>query len=285
MVFGKGDMDIKRVFAVCFSPCGSVRRVAEEMASAASKRLSRPQLLMDITGPASRETPLRFQQGELVFFGMPVYAGRVPNKIMPFVRDSVKGEGAVAVPFVCYGNRNFDEALAELGLLLEAGGFVVAGGAAIAAEHSFSSKLAPGRPDERDIADIRTFAESCADKVLSASAAEFVESPKFPGSGTLEEMKYYRPLREDGEPADFLKALPCCDISKCIFCGACREACPMGVISLEEGWRASGICIKCQACVKACPQRAIYFDDTDFLSHVIMLEENFISESSSEFFL
>ena len=41
-----------------------------------------------------RTKDLSFGEEDLVVFGMPVYAGRVPNKIMPFIRDRVKGKRA-----------------------------------------------------------------------------------------------------------------------------------------------------------------------------------------------
>ena len=31
-----------------------------------------------------------------MIFGTPVYAGRVPNLLLPYIRDKVKGNGALA---------------------------------------------------------------------------------------------------------------------------------------------------------------------------------------------
>lgn len=49
----------------------------------------------------------------------------------------------------------------------------------------------------------------------------------------------------------------------------------MGSISADDVADVSGICIKCQACVKFCPTHVKYFTDTDFLSHVRMLENTY----------
>ena len=57
---------------------------------------------------------LEFSGEDLVVLGVPVYAGRVPNLLLPYVRDSIRGSGTPAVPVVLYGNRNFDDGLMEL---------------------------------------------------------------------------------------------------------------------------------------------------------------------------
>ena len=51
---------------------------------------------------------------DLVVFGTPVYAGRVPNKILPWVQQGFTGDHTPMVPVVVFGNRNFDDALMEL---------------------------------------------------------------------------------------------------------------------------------------------------------------------------
>ncbi len=63
----------------------------------------------------------------------------MPNLLLPYIRDKVKGNGALAVPVSLFGNRNFDDGLIELRNVLEADGFhTVAGGAFV------GSTLSPG---------------------------------------------------------------------------------------------------------------------------------------------
>ena len=52
---------------------------------------------------------------------------------------------------------------------------------------------------------------------------------------------------------------PVIDTDACIACGACADACPMGVIEVEDvATVANGDeCIGCEACVGACPVEAI----------------------------
>ncbi|MCD7931236.1 MAG: EFR1 family ferrodoxin [Tannerellaceae bacterium] len=47
---------------------------------------------------------------------------------------------------------------------------------------------------------------------------------------------------------------------KCISCGLCKNVCPTGTISMQEGlpqWNDT--CIQCLACIHRCPQRAIEY--------------------------
>ncbi len=50
---------------------------------------------------------------------------------MPYLRDMVRGSGALALPVVLFGNRNYDDALMELSQLLTAGGFTCVGGGGV----------------------------------------------------------------------------------------------------------------------------------------------------------
>lgn len=83
----------------------------------------------DFTLPAAREEAYQFQEDDLVVLGTPVYAGRVPNVLLPFLK-TVRGDHTPAIPVVVYGNRNFDDALAELRDILENQGFLCGAAAA-----------------------------------------------------------------------------------------------------------------------------------------------------------
>ena len=213
--------------------------------------------------------------------GTSVYAGRVPNKLLPAVQNCFKADGALAVPVVTFGNRNFDNGLIELRNELENNGFHTVAGAGIACRHVFSEKLAPGRPDEADWAAIEKFAVSAAEKVMNLTEIPAPVSVK----GDDPVGPYYTPLGTDGKPAVFLKAKPLTKAELCDSCGICVKACPMGSIDAADPSLVSGICIKCQACVKKCPTGAKYFDDPAFLSHVAMLEQNYTRRAEPEFFL
>ena len=253
-----------RVTGLFFSPCGTVDRTVRAMADAAAARLGMQSAFIDCTLPAARRRDYAFGPGQLVFVGMPVYAGRVPNKLMPFVRDQVRGTGAAAVPVVCFGNRSFDNALAELAALLRADGFVLAGAAALSAQHSFTLKLAPGRPTAEDLAQAAAFA------VQAAEAERDLPQSAIPGQA---DAPYYTPLGADGRPGDFLRATPTVDYALCTHCGTCAAVCPMGSVDRDDPGKTRGVCIKCQACIHKCRRHARSFTDPAFLSHVVRLEQ------------
>lgn len=55
-----------------------------------------------------------------------------------------------------------------------------------------------------------------------------------------------------------------CDGEKCVGCGACVRACPMGYLQLDGGKvapREKRRCIACGHCVAACPKQAVHFDE------------------------
>ena len=274
-------MKITKVWAVYFSPTGNAKKVVTTMAKRAAECLGVPMGTVDFTLPENREGVVSFDKEDLAFFSTPVYAGRIPNKMLPYVQTAFEGNGALAVAVSVFGNRNFDNGLIELRNELEAHGFHTVAGAGIPTEHVFSSKLATGRPDADDLAKIAEFGEMVAKKV-----ADMTEIPaKIEVRGDDPVTAYYTPLGTDGKPAVFLKAKPKTDPEKCTKCGICATVCPMGSIPKDAPDTCTGICIKCHACIKACPAGAKYFDDEAFLSHVEMLKQNYQRRAEAEWFI
>ena len=281
-------MKLKGIAAVFFSPTGNTRKAVVEIADVIARREGIAVREIDFTLPGAREEVRKFEAGELVIFGTPVYAGRIPNKILPAVQTLFEGNGALAVPVVTFGNRSFDNALIELRIELEQHGFHTIAGAAFVAEHVFSNKLAAGRPDEKDLQTIRRFAEDVAEKIKGLEEGPLDGMAEIPAPAAVKGIEpvpaYYRPLQEDGSPANFLKAKPKTSDS-CNDCGICARVCPMGSISPEDYRTVTGICIKCQACVKSCPVHAKFFDDPVMLSHTRMLEQHYERPAENEVFL
>lgn len=293
-------MKIEKIIVIFFSPVGKTALVATTVGEALGKLLQIPVEHDDFTLPQNRKHIREFGPRDLVVFAVPVYAGRIPNKMLPFVQNYFKGQRTWVVPMVTYGNRNFDNGLKELCFELDKNGFLSIGAAAVVVEHSFSQLLATKRPNGLDVKALETFAKAISEKVVGVSLQRkqgtmmedfcpldrkrlFLDIDAIPGQWPLE--KYYTPLGVDGQPAVFLKAKPKTDGTKCVSCGLCAKVCPMGSVSAEDVICVGGICIKCQACVKKCPQQAKYFDDVAFLSHVKMLEENYERKAESQFFV
>ena len=272
-------MQFKTVWAVYYSGSGSTRRLLRGMAEAAGEALMLPVRELDYSRPEAREKSYCFTETDLVFWGSPTYAGRLPNVLLPFLRGNFTGGGAAAVAVVLYGNRSYDDALKELCEVLAGNGFLAAAGAAVTAEHAFAPALAHGRPNGEDRAAAAEFARKTA---LTLRGREHPIAVTVPGREPIG--AYYTPLGLDGEPARFLKAKPKTDPEQCTRCGLCAAVCPMGSIPREEPTECTGICIKCQGCIRECPAGAKYFDDEAFLSHRAMLEQNYIRRRENEFY-
>lgn len=155
----------RQVHAMYFSATGTTEKVVTAIADCVARAWSGANALrFDFTLPSARRAVKAFGDGDLVIFGVPVYAGRVPNVLLHYLR-TVEGGGALAVPVVCYGNRSFDDSLIELRDLLEADGFRTVAAGAFIGEHSFSTTLAAGRPDQADLETAVRFADGILEKL------------------------------------------------------------------------------------------------------------------------
>lgn len=270
---------IRQITVCYFSPTGGTLQVAKVVAELIGNSLQVPVKYHSYTLPSERQQFPAFAEDELLIWATPTYAGRIPNKTLDFVRSSMEIRDLPCIAIVTFGNRNFDNALAELAALMRNGGGKLLGAAAVVTRHVFSETLAAHRPDAQDRQQIEAFALQILEKLKRGIGDAFT----VPGEATPSQ--YYTPLREDGTPANFLKAKPQCDLSRCNACGNCLSVCPMGTIQSEMGKPTfNGICIKCQACRRTCPEHAISFTDSDLLSHIAMLEKHYSSSKSSEFF-
>ncbi|MBR4099095.1 MAG: 4Fe-4S binding protein [Clostridium sp.] len=264
-------MEIKTVWSVWFSGTGTTEKVTNHIARQLADGLNAEYKEFSFNLPQAREAELTFGGEDLVVLGVPVYAGRVPNLLLPYVRDKVKGSGTLAVPVVLYGNRNFDDGLMELRNVMFANGFCPVAAGAFVGEHSFSRILGAGRPDADDMALADKLAQGALQTVKGLSAL-----PQQPVAVEGEDpiRPYYTPRDRHGEPiTDFLKAKPVTDKDACVNCGLCAQLCPMGSIDLNDVANVAGKCIKCCACVKKCPTGAKYFTHEGYLYHQHELEE------------
>lgn len=261
----------KRVVAVYFSPTLTTKRIVERVASSAASILMLPLESVDLTTPLQRERTLQFCRHDIVIFGSPVYIGRVPNLIAPYFKTMLGG-GAEAAAIAVYGNRAYDEALAELVDIMENDGFKPVAAAAFIGEHSFSLKLGGGRPDSKDLETAERFGEVVAAVISGRLQGNGLAT--LPGREKCDR-EYYAATDKVGKRIDIRKVKPVTDKSLCTNCGYCAAVCSMGAIDPADCSSVPGICIKCSACVKRCPQHAKSFTDPQFLSHLRLLEEKF----------
>jgi NAD-dependent dihydropyrimidine dehydrogenase PreA subunit/flavodoxin len=264
-----------------YSATGTTQKIVSRIANKISENIYECKNVNDIdfTLPGARKEAVSFNAHDLVIFGVPVYAGRVPNILREYV-SSVVGNGALVVAVVVYGNRNYDDAAIELKNILESNGFKVMAAAAFIGEHSFSRTLAKNRPDDKDMAIVNDFADQVYKKLIGPDCTK----PVFvPGNQPLG--NYYQPKSANGDPIDIRKVTPKTIIEECTDCKLCVHVCPMGSIDEDDVTKLNGICIKCGACIKKCPTEAKYFDDPGFLEHKEDIEIKFASRREPELFL
>lgn len=273
-------MKINHITAIFYSATGNTRKVITRIAKNIQEVLQVPINYLDYTRPQNRQVFHSFGSQDLVLFASPTYAGRIPNKMVPYIESSFSGKNTPVIPIVVYGNRSFDNSLSELTDILSSNGFIPFSAAAIATVHAFSSKIGTGRPDEKDLIQIDSFCKTASNYILNNENPLPIEVP-----GEHPAVTYYTPLGVDNTPVNFLRAKPKTHKELCDNCGACAKACPMSAIDFNDNTLVPGTCIKCQCCVKICHTKAKYFDDEGFISHVKMLERDYVRRHEPAFFL
>ena len=275
-----------KIKAYYFSPTGATRKVTQQVGERLAQELGASEEYHSYTLPHEREMLPVFEDDDIVLWATPVYAGRIPNKTLDYVRAALTNTSTHShnnsIALVTFGNRAYDNALAELVGLMQDGGHNPMGAAAVVTRHAFSDTLGSGRPNADDFAAIDEFVTKLAKKLSSFTSHR---SPLMvPGEAHPE--KYYTPLKTNSAPAGFLKAKPSCDRDRCTRCGGCLTVCPMGSIGVDGGFPVfDGICIKCQACRRTCTTGTIAFTDPEYLSHVAMIERTFGDPKQTEYFV
>lgn len=246
------------------SPTGNTRRVAQVLSDAL------------------------ISKQELTIIGVPVYAGRVPNLMLPWLR-SLEGRGRQAVAIVTYGGRHYDDALIELVDILNDQGFTVIGAGAFVASHSFDKSLIKSRPNAEDWVAVREFAAAIKQRQLTLWLANASGQPaelnvncqpsesvatggpldlSLLGMGQRPYRSYLMPTDRDGQLIDFKNIKPEVDMARCTRCGLCVASCMLGSIPKEAPQTTTGKCTKCNACVQICPEVARQFIDQGYLDHL-----------------
>ena len=146
------------------------------------------------------------------------------------------GTRTPAYAVITYGNRAVEDALVELVDDLTQRGFVVIGAAAVVAQHTYTARLAPGRPTEQDAAAL-------ARRVGDAFAAGRPVA-SVPGERPYKAVPAGRRVTPAVTPA-------------CTRCGDCAAECPVEAIPpAAPDTTDLAACIGCGRCLIVCPEAA-----------------------------
>lgn len=220
-------------YNIVFSPTGGTRAVADTLV----KSFSENSYFIDLCYPDF--LPFDLEAEDTALIAVPSYGGRVPSAAGERI-SKICAHGTKAVLVCVYGNRAYDDTLAELKDLAEKAGFVPIAAVAAVAEHSMARSVAAGRPDSVDKADLTRMAARIKRK-LDSGRTNPVQVP-----GTV-------PVK----PAANMGALMAPRASRaCMSCGACFQECPTRAISMDTLKADRKKCIACMRCVSVCPDGA-----------------------------
>lgn len=229
------------VTTVFFSPTGGTRRAAEIF----TEYLTQNPRYMDLTRRKLRKKKHRFSSGELLIAAAPVYGGQLPVVEEPLF-SNLQGEGTPCVIMAAYGNRHYDDTLAQMKKRLEEQGFICIGAIAPVIPHIYSPVLGKDRPDEQDRQILKRFAVEIKRRLEKGRTEGFVS--------------VWVPGNPEPEPKQMKPVEKTFDSTLCTNCQACVQKCPVNAISQETLEIREDRCLNCMSCVKVCKRGARGYD-------------------------
>ena len=181
---------------------------------------------------------------DTVVVAAPVYGGRLLTQVASAFRR-LKGNDAIAVAIVVYGNRDYDDALLELTDIMHDDGFRIVGVGAFIGQHSIFPKVANARPDFSDEQNLIKFGRECKTTIVKGFDADSI--PFIKGN---------RPYKKAAGAPLYPKAKE----TDCIKCGMCVAKCPVGAISADTPFVTDITkCVSCGRCIYVCSKSARHY--------------------------
>lgn len=258
-------MEIQKVHLFYFSPTHTTKTVIQNI----GKGTGLETYDYDLTFSCDNPKDYNFGKEDLVIIGIPVYGGRTPV-ITREMLNKIKGKGALAVPVVVYGNRAYEDCLLELKNILKNNGFDTIAAGAFLGEHSYTRKVATGRPDKEDIEKAVEFGKLIREKLENGTYSHDIQ------------VKGSFPYKAD-MPKVVLAPTP---NENCVDCGSCASVCPTGAINIDNHRDINPEkCIKCFACVRACRFEGRGFAGNPLADKIAFLENKCADKKEIEIFI
>ncbi len=217
------------VVEIVFSPTGGTEKVSHILAAQWNER----SVKIDLSDGKADFSKCNITEQDLAVIAMPSFGGRAPAIAVERLKK-INGNGARCVLVCVYGNRAYEDTIAEMEDAAKECGFSVIAAVAAVAQHSIISRYGANRPDEHDKKQLEQFARQIKDRSDPAVS--------IPGS---------RPYKRSGGAGLVPKPEKSC--SKC---GLCVEKCPVQAIEPIGYTADTKKCISCMRCIKLCPDNA-----------------------------
>lgn len=253
------------IYKAVFSPTYGTAHAATLLAEQIDLNLAGEKIKkLDLTTPAARSAKHFFTSSDLVIVGAPVYGGKLPPVEGLF--ENLHGNQTPCILLAGYGNRHYDNALAQMKKIMTRQGFLCVGAIACIIPHTFSPNVGAGRPNVADLSAIAAFANAL--------------KPKFATDAPFEEVLIPGDPDPEAKPK---KAIPkTLDRTLCTDCGLCSASCPVGAIDPKTNEIDGDKCINCMRCAFICPAKARSFQADETRA---WLEANCAEPRNIEYFL
>lgn len=244
-------------YKIIFSPTGGTQKCASLLAAGIAENWKEIDISL-----SSPQTTLTAE--DVCIVAVPSFGGRVPPLATKCL-EHISGNGAKAVLLCVYGNRAFEDTLAELQDTLESKGFVCVAAVAALAEHSIMHAFAAGRPDKEDEKVLTGFSAAIREKLVQEPSVLIL-----PGN---------RPYKE-------YKVAPMIPLTNenCTHCGLCAAQCPAGAIE-DSGRIDSSKCISCMRCTVICPDGARFIEPEKLSALIERLKNALGGRKENQLFL
>lgn len=218
-----------------FSPTGGTKKTADILMTEWTSSAQ----LIDLSDPNDDFSKYSFQPEDVVLIALPSYGGRIPAPAAERL-SQIRGNSAQCILLCVYGNRAYEDTLAEMEDISKKCGFRMIAALSAIAEHSIMHQFASGRPDALDEQQLKSFARTILTKIKTVNS----------------EPQFHLPGNRPYKKSSGISLVPTAT-KKCIGCGICAEQCPVQAISRQNAKNVdSKKCISCMRCVVQCPHSA-----------------------------